>query len=103
MHAAILFVSRSLRRAEVSGGQSSFRTIHARQRVSSRGRGVWLHLPFPILLDEHLTLASAMRLPTFETSGLTLLKRLTLVIDGGLIKHVFYPAFSCPIKPRARS
>ena len=52
-----------------------------------------LHLPFPILSDEHLTLASAMRLPTFETSGLTLLKRLTLVIDGGLIEHVFYPVF----------
>ena len=32
-------------------------------------------------------------LPTFETSGLTLLKRLTLVIDGGLIEHVFYPVF----------
>ena len=52
-----------------------------------------MHLPFPILSDEHLTLASAMRLPTFETSGLTLLKRLTLVIVGGLIEHVFYPVF----------
>jgi peroxiredoxin len=52
-----------------------------------------LHLQFPILSDEHLTLASAMRLPTFETSGLTLLKRLTLVIDGGVIEHVFYPVF----------
>ena len=52
-----------------------------------------LHLPFLILSDEHLTLASAMRLPTFETSGLTLLKRLTLVIDSGLIEHVFYPVF----------
>ena len=52
-----------------------------------------LRLPFPILSDEHLRLASAMRLPTFETSGLTLLKRLTLVIDGGLIEHVFYPVF----------
>ena len=52
-----------------------------------------LHLPFPILSDEHLTLTSAMRLPTFDTSGLTLLKRLTLVIDGGLIEQVFYPVF----------
>ena len=34
-----------------------------------------------------------MRLPTLETSGLTLLKRLTLVIDGGRIEHVFYPVF----------
>ena len=52
-----------------------------------------LHLPFPILSDVHRTLSSAMRLPTFETSGLTLLKRLTLVIEGGVIEHVFYPVF----------
>jgi peroxiredoxin len=52
-----------------------------------------LRLPFPILSDEHLALTSALRLPTFETSGMTLLKRLTLVIDSGLIKRVFYPVF----------
>jgi peroxiredoxin len=52
-----------------------------------------LHLPFPLLSDEHLTMTGALRLPTFETSGLTLLKRLTLVIEDGLIKHVFYPVF----------
>ena len=52
-----------------------------------------LHLPFPLLSDEHRTMAGALRLPTFETSGLTLLKRLTLVIEDGLIKHVFYPVF----------
>lgn len=52
-----------------------------------------LHLPFPILSDEHLRLAGAMRLPTFEASGMTLLKRLTLVITAGMIEHVFYPVF----------
>jgi peroxiredoxin len=52
-----------------------------------------LHLPFPILSDGQFALTSAMRLPTFETSGLTLLKRLTLVINGGLIERVFYPVF----------
>jgi peroxiredoxin len=52
-----------------------------------------LHLPFAILSDEHLKLAKAMSLPTFETSGMTLLKRFTLVIDEGVIKHVFYPVF----------
>jgi hypothetical protein len=40
-----------------------------------------------------LVVGPTARLPTFETSGLTLLKRLTLVIDGGLIEHVFYPVF----------
>jgi peroxiredoxin len=50
-----------------------------------------LHLPFAILSDEHLELTHAMKLPTFETSGMTLLKRFTLVIDDGVVKHVFYP------------
>jgi peroxiredoxin len=52
-----------------------------------------LQLPFPILSDEHLRLAGALRLPTFQTSGMTLLKRLTLVILNGKIEHVFYPVF----------
>ena len=52
-----------------------------------------LHLPFAILSDERLLLTRAMRLPTFETSGMTLLKRFTLVIDNGVVTHVFYPVF----------
>jgi peroxiredoxin len=52
-----------------------------------------LHLPFPVLSDEWLELTHALHLPTFETSGWTLLKRLTLVIDDGRIAHVFYPVF----------
>jgi peroxiredoxin len=52
-----------------------------------------LHLPFAVLSDERLELTSALRLPTFETSGWILLKRLTLVIDDGRISHVFYPVF----------
>jgi peroxiredoxin len=52
-----------------------------------------LHLPFPVLSDERLELTTALELPTFETSGWTLLKRLTLVVDDGRIEHVFYPVF----------
>jgi peroxiredoxin len=52
-----------------------------------------LHLPFAILSDENLTLSRAMNFPTFEISGMTLLKRFTLVIDDGVITHVFYPVF----------
>jgi peroxiredoxin len=52
-----------------------------------------LHLPFAILSDEHLKLTRAMNLPTFEASGMTLLKRFTLVIDDGRVTHVFYPVF----------
>lgn len=52
-----------------------------------------LHLPFTILSDELFELTNALGLPTFATSGMTLLKRLTLVIDNGVIEHFFYPVF----------
>lgn len=52
-----------------------------------------LHLPFPILSDERLQLTRALRLPTFQTSGMTLLKRLALVMRDAKIEHVFYPVF----------
>jgi peroxiredoxin len=52
-----------------------------------------LHLPFAILSDADLKFTKALRLPTFEVEGMTLLKRLTLVIDDGVITHVFYPVF----------
>jgi peroxiredoxin len=52
-----------------------------------------LHLPFAILSDERLELTAAMGLPAFETSGMTLLKRFTLVIEDGTVEHVFYPVF----------
>ena len=52
-----------------------------------------LHLPFPVLSDEGLALTRALRLPTFEAGGLTLIKRLALVVDAARIAHVFYPVF----------
>lgn len=50
-----------------------------------------LRLPFELLSDADLKLASALRLPTFEVDGMTLIRRLTLVISDGRIEHVFYP------------
>ncbi|MGA7790800.1 MAG: peroxiredoxin [Xanthobacteraceae bacterium] len=52
-----------------------------------------LHLPFPILSDAGLKLTRAINLPTFSTSGMTLLKRMALVIDGSTIVKAFYPVF----------
>lgn len=52
-----------------------------------------LHLPFPALSDAGLAFAHALNLPTFPVDGMTLIKRLTLVIDQGAISHVFYPVF----------
>ncbi len=52
-----------------------------------------LHLPFAILSDADLKFGRAMKLPTFTTSGMTLFKRMALVIDDGVIVKVFYPVF----------
>jgi peroxiredoxin (alkyl hydroperoxide reductase subunit C) len=52
-----------------------------------------LHLPFPVLSDEKLKLTEALQLPTMEVAGLTLIKRLALIVDDGSITHVFYPVF----------
>jgi peroxiredoxin len=52
-----------------------------------------LHLPFPVLSDEKLALSRALKLPTMQVAGLTLIKRLALIVDDGVITHVFYPVF----------
>jgi peroxiredoxin (alkyl hydroperoxide reductase subunit C) len=52
-----------------------------------------LHLPFPLLSDEELALSKALRLPTMQVAGMTLIKRLALVIDDATIAKVFYPVF----------
>jgi peroxiredoxin len=52
-----------------------------------------LHLSFPLLSDARLALARALGLPTFQVDGMTLIKRLTLVVDDGRIEKVFYPIF----------
>jgi peroxiredoxin len=52
-----------------------------------------LHLPFPVLSDAGERLARALGLPMFPVAGMTLNKRMVLVIDDGVITHVFYPVF----------
>ena len=52
-----------------------------------------LHLPFAILSDAAFELTRALKLPTFTTAGMTLLKRMAWVIDDGVITKAFYPVF----------
>jgi peroxiredoxin len=58
-----------------------------------REAAVRLKLPFPILSDADLALTRAIGLPTFRVAGMTLLKRMTLVIDESVVTRVFYPVF----------
>ena len=62
-----------------------------------------LHLPFELLSDEDLEFATALGLPTFEVEGMVLVKRLTFVANGGLIRKVFYPRSSTPSSRRIRT
>ena len=50
-----------------------------------------LELPFDVLSDEGLELSAALGLPTFEAGGMTLLKRLTMIVQDGAVVHVFFP------------
>jgi peroxiredoxin len=68
-------------------GLSTQDTDYQRELVERLG------LPFSILSDADLALTNALRLPTFEVAGRTLLKRLTLLVRDGEIEHVWYPVF----------
>jgi peroxiredoxin len=50
-------------------------------------------IPYPVLADPDLRLGAALRLPTFGVEGLTLYKRLALVVEACAIAKVFYPVF----------
>lgn len=52
-----------------------------------------LHLPFPVLSDEHFEFQRELNLPTFKVAGMTLLKRLTLIVTDGVVEAVHYPVF----------
>ncbi|MFK7862377.1 MAG: peroxiredoxin [Granulosicoccus sp.] len=52
-----------------------------------------LNLPFSLLSDESLKLSHALRLPMLDVEGMTLTKRITLVIRDAVIVKVFYPVF----------
>ena len=52
-----------------------------------------LGLPYSLLSDERLEFTAAMRLPTFEVDGTTLLRRLTMVLRDGRVDRVLYPVF----------
>lgn len=54
---------------------------------------VRLGLPYALLSDANLQLADALRLPTFAISGMTLLRRLTMILHAGKVEHVLYPVF----------
>ena len=81
-HAAAL----AARGARVAG--LSVQSLHEQLELAER-----LHIPYPVIADPERKLGAALRLPTFDFEGLTLYKRVTLVLEQGRIAKVFYPVF----------
>lgn len=80
--------------AELRGlGVAAVFGLSTQDSAYQREAAVRLNLPFPSLSDESLAFARAMRLPTFEVDGMTLLKRFALIATAGKVDHVFYPVF----------
>lgn len=52
---------------------------------------VRLGLPFALLSDPSLSLATMLGLPVFETGGVRFYERLTLIIHDGVIEAVVHP------------
>ena len=84
---------RDLHQALVQAGAARVFGLSTQDSAYQREAALRLHLPFPLLSDQQLALTSALRLPTMQVAGLTLIKRLALVIDDGRITKVFYPVF----------
>ncbi|KAF7789948.1 hypothetical protein EIP86_000896 [Pleurotus ostreatoroseus] len=80
------FVAAGLRPGHLFGCSTQEPAVHA--ELSSR-----LHLPYALLSDEKLALQRALSLPTFEWQGRTLIRRITLAVDKGVIVKVWYPVF----------
>jgi peroxiredoxin len=66
----------------------SVQTLEDQLEFAERNR-----MPFPVIADPERRLGEALSLPTFEIAGLTLYKRLTLVVEAAGIVKVFYPVF----------
>jgi len=72
--------------AEVIG--LSVQTTEYQKEMADR-----LHLRFPVVSDSEYEFQQAMTMPTFVVAGMTLLKRVTLIANDGVIEAVHYPIF----------
>jgi peroxiredoxin len=80
-------------RADLAAHSAAIIGISAQTPDGQREFAERERIPYPLLSDHDLRLADAMGLPTFETDGLHLYKRLTFIAEAGEIVKVFYPVF----------
>lgn len=67
--------------------------LSTQETAYQREAATRLRLPFTLLSDARLRLRTALRLPTFEAQGMTLLRRMSLVLEAGRVRDVLYPVF----------
>ncbi len=58
-----------------------------------------LQVPFPVVSDSDYQFQKALNMPTFMAAGMTLLKRVTLIANHGVIEAVHYPIFPSDSDP----
>ncbi|WP_138900976.1 winged helix-turn-helix transcriptional regulator [Streptomyces albidochromogenes] len=80
------------RSAEFAAAGATVHGVSAQRPDEQRAFADAERLDFPLLSDADLTLAAALRLPTFRAAGVSRLKRLTLVVERDrTIRQVHYP------------
>jgi peroxiredoxin len=67
--------------------------ISTQTRAEQREAAARLRLSYPLLSDEGLELGAALRLPTMTVEGVVLLQRLTMAVEDGVVRRVWYPVF----------
>jgi peroxiredoxin len=50
-----------------------------------------LHLPYSVISDSKFEFCDILNIPTFIAGGKRLMKRVTIIIEGGIIEAVHYP------------
>ena len=67
---------RDLHKVMIAAGAARVFGLSTQDTAYQREAAERLHLPFPLLSDEKLALTKALRLPTMQVAGMTLIKRL---------------------------
>jgi peroxiredoxin len=73
--------------------------VSAQPLEDQKGTAARLRLPYPLLNDSELALATELDLPTFDYDSARFIKRLTLLVEGGVIRQVYYPVFPPHLNP----
>lgn len=78
---------------ELAAYGASVMGLSAQHHDEQREFALREHIPYPLLSDPELQLASTLRLPTFEAEGRRFYRRLTFIAWEARIVKVFYPVF----------